>query len=316
MIPTEKIIKGYELQRKDALALYHESLNTLMESAVTIRRALLGNTFDLCTIMRGRNSHCSEDCAFCVQSSASEGKVDLLNTIDDEKVIEYAKCADAAGIRHFALVFVGRKLSKRDVENVAPLYRRLKRETNLRLCLSGGLLHRDELALLQEAGLERLHNNLETSRRYFPSICTTHTYDEKIQTIQDAQSLDIEVCSGGIFNVGETREDRVDLALTLRGLGIRSVPLNILSPMEGTPLADRQPLAEDEILRTVAIFRHILPNAYLRLAGGRQLLSGDGEATLHAGMNAAITGNFLNTKGAAESCDLQMIRRHHFTITV
>lgn len=315
MIPTEKIIRGYELQREDALALYHEPLHTLMESAVAIRRTLLGNTFDLCTIMRGRNGHCSEDCTFCVQSSVSEGQVDLLNTIDDEKVVENAKCADAAGIRHFALVFAGRKLSKRDVENVAHLYRRLKRETNLRLCLSGGLLHRDELALLQEAGLERLHNNLETSRRYFPSICTTHTYDEKIQTIQDAQSLDIEVCSGGIFNVGETREDRVDLALTLRGLGIRSVPLNILSPMEGTPLADRQPLAEDEILRTVAIFRHILPNAYLRLAGGRQLLSGDGEATLHAGMNAAITGNFLNTKGAAESRDLQMIRRHHFTIT-
>lgn len=315
MIPTEKIIKGYALHREDALALYHEPLHTLMESAVAIRRALLGNTFDLCTIMRGRNGHCSEDCAFCVQSSVSEGHVDLLNTIDEEKVVENAKCAEAAGIRHFALVFAGRKLSRRDIENVTRIYRRLKRETTLRLCLSGGLLHCDELALLQEVGLERLHNNLETSRCYFPSICTTHTYDEKIQTIRDAQSLGMEVCSGGIFNVGETREDRVDLALTLRDLEIRSVPLNILSPMEGTPLADQQPVTENEILRTVAIFRHILPKAYLRLAGGRQLLSGDGEATLSAGMNAAITGNFLNTKGAAESKDLQMIRRHNFTIT-
>lgn len=312
---TEKFINGYKLSREEALALYDAPLKGLMESADAIRRATLGNTFDLCTIMRAKNGHCSEDCAFCVQSSVSEGHVDLQEMIAEEEVLENAKCAESAGIGRFALVFAGRKLSRSEVRAVARIYHRLKRETDLHLCLSGGLLSLDELAILKEAGLERLHNNLETSRRYFPSICTTHSYDEKIQTIKDAQSLGIEVCSGGIFNIGETREDRVNLALTLRELGILSVPLNILSPMEGTPLANQMPLPEEEILRTVAVFRHILPTAYLRLAGGRQLLSGDGEATLHAGMNAAITGNFLNTRGTAESTDLQMIRRHNFTIT-
>lgn len=312
---TEKIIDGCKLNREEALALYDAPLDELMGSAIAIRRAALGDSFDLCTIMRGKNGHCSEDCAFCVQSSVSEGQADLQEMIAEEEVLENAKCAQAAGIGRFALVFAGRKLSRSEVRSVARIYRRLKEETDLRLCLSGGLLNLDELAILKEAGLERLHNNLETSRRYFPSVCTTHSYDEKIQTIKDAQSLGIEVCSGGIFNIGETREDRVDLALTLRELGILSVPINVLSPMEGTPLADQKPLPEEEILRTVAVFRHILPTAYLRLAGRRQILSGDGEATLNAGMNAAITGNFLNTRGAAESTDLQMIRRHNFTIT-
>lgn len=312
---TEKFINGYKLSREEALALYDAPLKDLMESATAIRRATLSDTFDLCTIMRAKNGHCSEDCAFCVQSSLSKGHVELQKMVSEEEVLKSAKCAESAGIGRFALVFAGRRLSKNKVEAVASIYRRLKEETDLHLCLSGGLLDLDELAILKEAGLERLHNNLETSRRYFPSICTTHSYDEKIQTIKDAQSLGIEVCSGGIFNIGETREDRVDLALNLRELGILSVPLNILSPMEGTPLANQIPLPEEEILRTVAVFRHILPTAYLRLAGGRQLLSKDGEATLNAGMNAAITGNFLNTRGAAESTDLQMIRRQNFTIT-
>lgn len=312
---TQKIINGYRLSREEALALYDAPLKDLTESADAIRRATLGDTFDLCTIMRAKNGHCSEDCAFCVQSSLSKGHVELQKMVSEEEVLKSARCAESAGIGRFALVFASRRLSKNEVEAVASIYRRLKEETDLHLCLSGGLLDLDELAILKEAGLERLHNNLETSRRYFPSICTTHSYDEKIQTIKDAQSLGIEVCSGGIFNIGETREDRVDLALNLRELGILSVPLNILSPMEGTPLANQMPLPEEEILRTVAVFRHILPTAYLRLAGGRQLLSGDGEATLNAGMNAAITGNFLNTRGTAESTDLQMIRRHNFTIT-
>lgn len=312
---TQKIINGYRLSRDEALDLYNVPLEDLMESATAIRRATLGDAFDLCTIMRAKNGHCSEDCAFCVQSSLSKGHVELQKMVSEEKVLKSAKCAESAEIGRFALVFSGRRLSRNEVEAVASIYRRLKEETDLHLCLSGGLLNLDELAILKEAGLERLHNNLETSRRYFPSICTTHSYDEKIQTIKDAQSLGIEVCSGGIFNIGETREDRADLALNLRELGILSVPLNILSPMEGTPLANQMPLPEEEILRTVAVFRHILPTAYLRLAGGRQLLSGDGEATLNAGMNAAITGNFLNTRGAAESTDLQMIRRHNFTIT-
>lgn len=312
---TQKIINGYRLSREEALALYDAPLKDLTESADAIRRATLDDTFDLCTIMRAKNGHCSEDCAFCVQSSLSKGHVELQKMVSEEEVLKSAKCAESAGIGRFALVFAGRKLSRSEVRAVAHIYHRLKRETDLHLCLSGGLLNLDELAILKEAGLERLHNNLETSRRYFPSICTTHSYDEKIQTIKDAQSLGIEVCSGGIFNIGETREDRVDLALTLRELEILSVPLNILSPMEGTPLANQMPLPGEEILRTVAVFRHILPTAYLRLAGGRQLLSKDGEATLNAGMNAAITGNFLNTRGAAESTDLEMIRRQNFTIT-
>lgn len=312
---TQKIINGYRLSREEALALYDAPLKDLMESATAIRRATLGDTFDLCTIMRAKNGHCSEDCAFCVQSSLSKGHVELQKMVSEEEVLKSAKCAESAGIGRFALVFAGRRLSKNEVEAMASIYRRLKDETDLHLCLSGGLLNLDDLGILKEAGLERLHNNLETSRRYFPSICTTHSYEEKIQTIKDAQSLGIEVCSGGIFNIGEMREDRIDLALTLRELEISSVPLNILSPMEGTPLADQMPLPEEEILRTVAVFRHILPTAYLRLAGGRQLLSGDGESTLNAGMNAAITGNFLNTRGAAESTDFHMIRRHNFTIT-
>ncbi|MDD7362648.1 MAG: biotin synthase BioB [Peptoniphilus sp.] len=311
---AKDIINGYAITQKEALALYDKDLDTLMGDAERIRKARCGDAFDLCTIVNGKNGHCSENCAFCAQATSSRAAVEVHALLDQDTVLEHAKRAEKAGIYRYSVVAVGRRLSKDEVDQVASIFRALKKETRLHLCLSGGLLNKEDLSLLKEAGLERLHNNLETSRAYFPALCTTHSYDEKIRTIRAAQALDIEVCSGGIIGVGEGRRDRVDLALALRDLDVQSVPLNILHAIEKTPLAHTPPLAEEEILRTFAVFRHILPGAFIRLAGGRKNLTGDGERALYAGANAAITGDFLNTCGAEEASDRAMAHRLGFRI--
>ncbi len=180
----------------------------------------------------------------------------------------------------FSLVTSGKRLTAPEVEAIAQVVRKMRRETGISPCASLGLLSREEFALLKEAGLERVHNNLETSRRYFPEVCSTHTYDDKLQVIRNAQAAGLEVCSGGILGMGETVEDRVDMALELRRLGIRSVPLNLLNPVPGTPFAGRRPLPAEEMRKSVALFRWILPRAEIRLAGGRGLLPDKGRAEL------------------------------------
>ena len=190
----------------------------------------------------------------------------------------------------------------------------MRRETGISPCASLGLLSREEFTLLKEAGLERVHNNLETSRRYFPEVCSTHTYDDKLQAIRNAQAAGLEVCSGGILGMGETVEDRVDMALELRRLGIRSVPLNLLNPIPGTPFAGRRPLPAEEMRKSAALFRWILPRAEIRLAGGRGLLPDKGRACFASGANAAITGDMLTTAGITVETDRKMLREMGFEV--
>ena len=311
---TKKVLREEELTRDEALALYDEELPQLAAAATTIRTRFSGNRFDLCAVVDGKNGRCTEDCAFCAQSRRSRASVASFDLFDKESLLQDALKAASAGVSHYGFVAMGRRLSKNEVTKVATVFRRLRRETPLHLCLSGGLLDREDLALLKDAGLERLHNNLETSRAFFPTLCTTHSYDEKIATIRAAKTSGLEVCSGALFGLGESRGDRVDLAMTLRDLSVDSVPLNILHPIAGTPMEDRPPLPEEEFLKTAAIFRFLLPKAYLRLAGGRKNLRKNGEDALSYGVNAAITGDFLNTSGAAMDTDKALIQKKGFRI--
>lgn len=184
----------------------------------------------------------------------------------------------------------------------------IRDETELSVCVSFGLLGERQYRRLKEAGVSRVHNNLETSRRYFPSICTTHTFEDKIRAIRAAQSAGLSVCSGGIMGLGEEAEDRIDMALTLRELGIKSVPVNLMNPIPGTPLADNRRLTKEELERIVAVFRFILPDASIRLAGGRGILEDKGRGCFRSGANAAISGDMLTTAGITVEQDMEMLK--------
>jgi biotin synthase len=194
------------------------------------------------------------------------------------------------------------------VDALCQAIRQIKRETGIYVCVSVGLLDISQFRKLKEAGAERAHNNLETSRRNFPNICTTHTFDEKAEAIRAAQEAGLSVCSGGIMGLGETVEDRIDMAQSLRELGVKSVPLNMLNPIPGTPLAQNEKLQEAEMRRIAAVYRFILPDASIRLAGGRGLLPDKGKSCFQSGANAAITGDMLTTAGITVQTDRTMLQ--------
>ena len=220
-----------------------------------------------------------------------------------------AKANQDAGANRFAIVTSGRALSGKDFEKALDTYRTMKGELHIGLCASHGLLTRAQLHALRQTGVTSYHHNIETSRRFFPQICTTHTYDDRIRTIKDAQAEGLCVCSGGIIGMGETWEDRLDMAISLAELGIESIPINALMPIPGTPFEGREELSGDDILRTIAFFRFINPEANIRLAAGRKLLPENGATALLCGASASITGNMLTTSGSTIVEDMAMIKR-------
>ena len=218
-----------------------------------------------------------------------------------------AKKNASQGVHRYSIVTAGRKLSDTDMEKALAAYRKLHQECSLSLCASHGFLSYEQFLALKEAGVNRYHENIETSQRYFPYICTTHSYQYKIDSIRLAQKAGLEVCSGGIIGMGETWEDRIDMALSLSELGIFSIPINALSPIPGTPFENREPLSEDDILRTIAIFRFFNPTAQIRLAAGRSLMQQSGKRAFLSGANATITGDMLTTSGTNIQQDRTML---------
>jgi biotin synthase len=212
------------------------------------------------------------------------------------------------------VVTSGKKLAEDELESICNSYSEIRKNSDISLCASHGLLSFEQLLKLKNVGVQRYHNNLETSRRNFPNICTTHTYDDKIKTIKAAQKAGLEVCSGGIIGLGETMEDRIDMALDIRELGVKSVPVNILSPISETPYGKLPALTADEVRKTVAIFRFILLDAAIRLAGGRNLMPDKGRLLFLSGANAAISGDMLTTSGIILGDDMKMIKELKFDV--
>ncbi len=311
----EKIFHEQTVTKEEALALYEAPLVPLNAAADEIRRRFCGNRFDLCAIVNAKSGRCGEDCKFCAQSSRYPAEITAYPLLSQRELLRAANAEEQGGVKHFGIVTSGKSLSAREMEKVCRSIETLKRETSLVLCASLGLLSESQLKQLKAAGITRIHNNLETSRRFFPQICTSHSYDDKIKTISAARRNGLEVCSGGIFGLGETVEDRIELALTLRELEIKSVPLNILEPIPGTPLEKVTPLSEEEVRRMVTVFRFLLPNAFLRLAGGRGNLKDKGRACFSGGANAAITGDMLTTKGISAAADLEILKELGYEVS-
>lgn len=303
----EKAKRG-GISKEEALWLVEAGLNELRNAANELRQAVCGEDFDLCSIINGKSGKCPEDCKYCAQSAHYAANTEFYELLDAREILAAAQENERGGVRRFSIVTSGRRLTHGEVSALCAIYRTLKAECGLSLCASHGLLDDAQFAMLKAAGVERYHCNLETSRAYFPKVCTTHTYEDKLMAIRSAQKAGLSVCSGGIIGMGETMEDRIDMAFTLRDLGVRSVPLNLLNPVPGTPFEALPLLPAEEAERTAAIFRFILPDAQLRLAGGRINLKDRGASLMRSGVNAAITGDMLTTAGITIQTDQHMIR--------
>ena len=299
---------------EEAVALYEKPLEDLLKESKMIMDRWHGKYFDFCTIINGKSGLCSENCKYCAQSTYHFCSIESYGLLSLNQMLEDALRVESQGIGKYSIVTSGKGVTKTELESLSRIYKALKERSNLDICASHGLLNYEDFVQLKASGVTRIHNNLETSRRYFSEVCTTHTYDEKIQTIKDAKRAGLEVCSGGIIGMGESREDRIALAFELRDLDIQSVPINLLNPIEGTAMEGIDPISEEEFSKTCAIFRIILPKAIIRLAGGRGLLSDRGEKLFKHCINGAITGDLLTTTGNNTRDDQTMVRRIGYEI--
>ena len=275
---------------------------------------LRGDRADLCSIINGRSGRCGEDCKFCAQSSCHNAKINEYPFLEPEEILEDCRRHERQGVGRYSVVTAGRALNGREMDLALRAYRSMKENCKIELCASHGLLSQEDFYRLAEAGISRYHANIETSRRNFPNICTTHTYDDKLEVIRRARNAGLAVCSGGIIGMGETWEDRVDMAFSLYEMEIKSIPINILQPIPGTPFGTLPPLSEEEILRTIAMFRYINPDAEVRLAAGRNSMEHSGKKVFTAGANAAITGDMLTTSGNNIADDMAMLTSMGFEV--
>ena len=301
---ADKIIDGYEITKEEALELYDAPLDELKESASKITSHFFKEAIELCCISNGKCGKCSENCKFCSQSRYynTEIQQSVLKSVDE--FFKEAQANDRRGVHRFSIVTAGVRLSKAELKTIAQAYKKISSELKISCCGSLGLLDYDDFVMLKEAGLKRYHNNLETSPNFFKEICTTHTMKQKEDTIALAKKAGLEICSGCILGMGESVEDRVDIALELRKLQVDSTPINILNPIKGTPLENRPTVHPDEVRRTIALFRHVLPKTVLRLAGGRLIIQKYFTDLYKYGINAEITGDMLTTAGLTVADDI------------
>lgn len=309
----EKVLNGGELTEAEAMSLATlttDEYEELLEAAAEITDRFGSRDFDSCSIINARSGRCPEDCKWCAQSAHHKTDIAVYQLVDHDTCMELADYNHRRGIGRFSLVTSGRTLSGKALDTVCDYYRELsEHENGMGLCASMGLLDSESLRRLHEAGVERYHCNLETAPSHFPTLCSTHTIDDKIKTIEAAREAGMEVCSGGIIGMGETMEQRVEFALTLRRIRPVSIPINVLSPIPGTPLENADPLTDRDILQTVAIFRMIHPHAVLRFAGGRALIDRETQRkALRIGINGSIMGDLLTTIGSQIDEDIAMIR--------
>lgn len=309
-IKTDDIINGMSIDMDMARDIYNMPLDEIRESCIKITKANFKDSFELCSITNGKSGRCSENCKFCAQSKAFKTDVEVTNLKDTKTFLEEAYYNASRNVHRFSIVTSGRRLHESDIDKVCEAYKAISSTYDIKLCASHGLLSYDDYLKLKQSGVTRIHNNLETSKNFFKNVCTTHTFEQKIEAIKNAQRAGLDVCSGGIIGMGESVDDRLDMAFTLRSLNIKSVPVNVLNPIKGTPFENLKPLSIEEIKRTIGVYRHILPKSVLRLAGGRILFNKNTHELYDFGINAMITGDMLTTCGLSIASDISNVIEH------
>lgn len=311
---AQAVIQGEELDHGAAMELAAAAdKEGLFQAADIVRRRLLGNRFHLCSIINAKSGNCTENCRFCAQSARHHTGIDAYSLIDREEALTIARDNDEHGVHRLSLVTSGRNLSRQTLDELAALYQDIAAATSMLMCTSAGLLDEAIAADLVQTGVSRYHCNLEANRDFFPQVCTTHTWEEKVETLRIAREAGMSLCSGGIIGMGETMADRISLAIELRELAVQSIPINILTPIPGTPLSELPSLPTEEVLTVVALFRLINPRSIIRMAGGRQQLGRDQYRCFAAGANGAIVGNYLTTTGSGIAGDLGQLGAMGFT---
>src|ERR1700733_9788707 len=276
----------------------HEAIEALVQRAWEARVERFADSTDLCSLVNAKSGGCAEDCGFCAQSKYAEAETPLHAMMEPEQILEHAQAAEAAGAHRFCMVTQGQGLSKRDFDKVLAGARLVAEHTNLKRCASIGHMSRQRARALKDAGIQRVDHNTETAESYYPEVSTTVRYEGRLRTIEAVREAGLETCVGGILNLGETREQRVEMAFELAAIDPTSVPINLLNPRPGTKFGDRKLMDPWEAVKWIAIFRLIIPDALFRLCGGRVENLGELEATaVRAGLNGVMMVNFLTPPG-------------------
>ncbi|MFH0823677.1 MAG: biotin synthase BioB [Pseudomonadota bacterium] len=314
----ERVLADGMIDRHEAELLMetpNDLVMRLLSAADRIRIHFKGNEFDACNLINARSGACAEDCAFCAQSAHYGGEAQTYDLVPGDDILKAAAAAKAQGASRFCTVTSGGALSDREFESLTNTLRRVRTEVDIAVDASLGFLDQDRAQVLREVGVTRYNHNLETARDHFAKICTTHTFDERVNTVKLVLEQGLSACCGGIIGMGETPRQRLDLAYTLKDLGVDCVPINILNPRPGTPLAGSAPLEPFEILKTIALFRLILPAATLKVAGGREINLHDFQGmALRSGANGMIIGGYLTTSGRSLTDDLRMVACAGYTV--
>lgn len=312
----KKILNEDSVDVKDILHVVTDyPLQEVMDLSHNITMKFASRKFDMCSIINAKSGRCPENCKWCAQSAHYSTDIEEYGLVSENTCIEHATYNEKYGVSKFSLVTSGKRPNNLELERICNLYKGIRKNSKIKLCASLGLVNFSQLQKLHAAGVERYHCNLETSPSLFGKLCSTHTQEQKIDTIKAAQRCGMTVCSGGIIGMGENMNERAELASKLKELGIMSIPINLLQPIKGTPLENEVKLSEDEILRSIALFRLINKRAYLRFAGGRNQMSEDGiRKALYTGINSAIVGDLLTTLGSKINEDIIRIKESGYEL--
>ena len=312
-----KVLGGEKITVEEARWLSCQAeKQDLYDAAHEITRVLASRKFDMCSIINAKSGKCPENCKWCAQSGHYKTLVNLYPLLPAKECVYHAVYNRKQGIRRFALVTSGKRVSDKELEQITDTIRQIKQQSDIKCCASMGLLTRSQLQSLYDSGVENYHCNIETAPSYFRQLCSTHTIEQKMETIHTAREIGFRICCGGIIGMGETMEERIEMACFLQKEGVLSIPLNLLQPIPGTPMENTHILEEEEWLTTIALFRLINPNAFLRFSGGRAQLS---EATqrksLYIGINSAIIGDLLTTIGSKVEEDKVLFTSEGYSLT-
>ncbi|MBJ6750337.1 biotin synthase BioB [Geomonas anaerohicana] len=307
---AERIIAGGSITQEEAVRLSDAQgceLYDLFRAASRVKEHFVGNEVHLCSIINAKSGRCAENCAFCAQSAHHTTDAPVYPLVQEEQMVECAKTAETNGSACFGIITSGTTVKGQELEQILAALRRIRKETSILPSCSLGIIDEETALKLKDAGMDTYHHNLETAESFFPNICTTHEYREDVDTVRAVKKAGVKVCSGGIFGMGESAAQRVEMAFTLKELDVDSVPMNFLNPIEGTRLEGARNITAQECLKTIAIYRLILPNKRITICGGREKNLRDLQSWIFfAGANGTMIGNYLTTAGRNVDTDLTM----------